>query len=660
MHITEQQIDDALASSQPIEGLVEGAGFYLCIRDYVPYVATSVHSGSRVRAELEPYYALSKEQRFKEEDPYTDAFIESLPITFIAKDSRYEYDLNRAPEACIYDVAWGQAVWSAPLPDELKARSLEKHACYYRVLGKVLSKLESLFDAALLFDVHSYNWQIRGHHYAPVVNLGTVQVDTLRWRPIIDGFKKAITAKPIANIPVDCAENTVFQGLGYQASFVLSQFNNTLVLPIELKKVFMDEQTDELYPLVFEKLQRNMHVAITKTAKLFAQLCTKKVKKSKQPANCHIDPLILDIDSKLYKLARNLDTLHYVNPVNIAQEKKRFFAKRDYEPVFEYRPLRIDPYEFKERLYRLPVGQISDPIVKDLYRKVIDNYATKIELITQVGRDQFLYNSLRYYGEPTTTDLANANFLMHAKETQPALPKTIDAKAALKRFEAAIERMQIPCKASLSSKIVSKAMVDNGKKLLLINKTAMFSELDIEALIEHEIGVHLITTLNADQQALKVLHLGLPGNTYTQEGLAIYRELMSGNMNLTRLKVLALRVIAVDKMLKGERFNDVLHYLDNAGIINTSEAFALTTRVFRGGGFTKDFLYLRGFRDIVKLAQTRNLDNLYLGKTGKGSLDSLDTLVEQGIFTKPKYLPNKSINIEQDNPILAYLISSIK
>ncbi|WP_462150825.1 flavohemoglobin expression-modulating QEGLA motif protein [Pseudoalteromonas xiamenensis] len=660
MHITEQQIDDALASQSPIEGFVSEGGFYLSIREYVPYVATAVHAGHRVREELTPYYAINEESRFKEEDPYTDAFIESLPITLIAKDSRYEYDLNRAPENAIYDIAWEQQVWLSPLPEDMKQRSLEKHACYYRVLGKLLSKLEAIFDAALLFDVHSYNWQIRHHHYAPVVNLGTVQVDTLRWRPIIDGFKKAITAKPIANINVDCAENTVFQGLGYQASFVLSNFENTLVLPIELKKVFMDEHTDELYPLVFEKLQRNMHVSITKTARLFSQLCTKKVKRPRKAQVPGLDPKLVQLDSQLYKLARNLDTLHYVNPTNIAQEKKRFFSRRDYEPQFQYRPLKIDPYEFKERLYRLPVSQLTDPIVKDLYRKVIDNYATKIELITQIGRDQFLYNSLRYYGEPSTTDIANAHFILHALETEPQPEKNIDAKAALIHFQRAIEQMQIPCKVSLSSKIVSKAMVDNGKKLLLINNSAQFSTLDIEALIEHEIGVHLVTTLNADQQALKVLHLGLPGNTYTQEGLAIYRELMSGNMNLTRLKVLALRVIAVDKMLKGERFNDVFQYLDSSTFISTSEAFALTTRVFRGGGFTKDFLYLRGFRDIVKLSKTRKLDNLYLGKTGKSLLDSLDTLVEQGIFSKPKYLPTKTIDIQTKNPVLSYLIDSIK
>ncbi|MFC3033397.1 flavohemoglobin expression-modulating QEGLA motif protein [Pseudoalteromonas fenneropenaei] len=658
-HLTEQDIAAALAAQRPIEGIVADGGFYLSIREYVPYVATAVHAGHRTRAELDAYFALSADDRYKEEDPYTDAFIEAMPIRLVARDSRYEYDLNRAPDACIYDTAWGQTVWQQPLSDALKAPALAKHAQYYRVLHMLLERLETLFGACLLFDIHSYNWQIRHHHYAPVVNLGTAQVDTLRWRPIIDGFKKAISGKAVANIAVDCAENTVFQGLGYQANYIQSHFSNTLVLATELKKVFMDERSDELFPLVFEKLQRNLHIAMTKTARLFVHSYTPK-RKPRKPTESRLDPNLLELDSQLYRLAKNLDTLHYVNPINIAQEKRRFFARRDYQPNFSYRPLKIDPYEFKERLYRLPVSQLSDPVVKDLYRKVIDNYATKIELITQIGREQFLYNSLRYYGEPSSTDIANATFLLHALETEPLPPKNIDAKTALLHFNAAIERLQIPCKASLSTKIVSKAMVDNSKKLLLINSSAMFSQLDIDALIEHEIGVHLLTTLNAEAQPLKVLHLGFPGNTYTQEGLAIYRELCSGNLNLTRLKVLALRVIAIDMMLKGESFAQVFQYLDAAPFITTSEAFALTTRVFRGGGFTKDFLYLRGFRDIVKLASNRRLDNLYLGKTGLALLDTLDTLVEQGVLQKPKYLPDTSQDPRVQPAVLSYLIQSIK
>ncbi|WP_440053810.1 flavohemoglobin expression-modulating QEGLA motif protein [Pseudoalteromonas sp. T1lg65] len=655
--LSEQDILSALEAGKPISGSFAEGAFHLEVKEYVPYVATAVHAGHKVRASLKSLYAISEADRLQEEDPFTDDMVASLPITLIAKDSRYEYDLNRAPEQAIYDQAWGKQVWHEQLPSHELDLSLSKHAAYYRILGALLTALERRFGACVLFDVHSYNHQIRHHHYAPTFNLGTTQLDTLRFRTVLDELKKQLVSKKIAGQPVDCAENTVFQGHGYQTTFVTANFSNTLVMPLEVKKIFMDETTGELFPVVFDKLQRHLHLTLSKTARAFAKYhCYKPLRKAK--LNSLLDPAILNVDSALYRLARNLDTLHYVNPTNIAQEKRRFFAKRHYLPAFKYRPLRIDPYEFKEQLYRLPVNKIQDPVVKSLYRKVIDSYATKIELITQIGREAFLYNSLRYYGEPDFNDIKNATFLLHARETEVQPEKNITAEQALVRFNQAIETMGLPCKVAISSKLVAKAMVDNGKRLLLVNSNAMLSELDINALIEHEIGVHLLTTLNAEAQQLKVLHLGLPGNTYTQEGLAIFREYQSGQINLTRLKVLALRVIAVNMMLKGDNFYQVFEFLVDSKILNTNEAFALTTRVFRGGGFTKDHLYLKGFKDVVQLSTQRSLDNLYLGKTGLAHLDILDTLVEQGVFTSAKHLPDSSRD-PQPNPILSYLISSI-
>ena len=656
--LSESDIITALNAGKPISGQFAQGAFTIVVTEYVPFIATAVHAGHQFRASLSPYFAISESERLQEEDPYTDHLITAMPITLVANDSRYEYDLNRPAKRAIYTEAWGKELWQQPLPNSEVDISLSKHQAYYRVLHALVNTLETKFGGCLLFDVHSYNHQIRSYGYAPTFNIGTARVDTLRYRNVLNELKKQLSAKKLAGQAVDCAENIVFQGYGYQAQYVSEHFSNTLVMPLEIKKVFMDEYTGTLFPVVFEKLQRNIHNAFSKAAKLFAkQHCYRPLRHHK--ATSLLDPTLLHVDAALYRLAKNLETLNYVNPSNISQEKRRFLAKRHYQPQFKYRPLKLDPYEFKEQLYRLPVGKIQDPIVKDLYRKVIDSYATKIELITQIGRDAFLYNSLRYYGEPDHNDIKNATFLLHARETEPAAKKDISAEQAIPYFEQAIATMGLPCSVALSTKLVAKAMVDNSKRLLLLNSSAMLSKLDINALIEHEIGVHLLTTLNAEQHALKVLHLGLPGNTYTQEGLAIFREYQSGHINLTRLKVLALRVIAVNMMLKGERFYQVYEYLMDSGILSLNEAFSLATRVFRGGGFTKDHLYLKGFTDVVQLAQQRKLDNLYLGKTGLAQLDALDILVEQGVLQAAKYLPDTSRDPEPD-AILSYLISSVR
>jgi uncharacterized protein (TIGR02421 family) len=182
----------------------------------------------------------------------------------------------------------------------------------------------------------------------------------------------------------------------------------------------------------------------------------------------------------------------------------------------------------------------------------------------------------------------------------------------------------------------------------------------VNALVHHELGVHIVTTVNARKQPLKVFSLGLPGNTFTQEGIAIFNEYRHGCMNLKRLQQLSLRVFAVEMMTKGHCFRHVYQRLTEEFKLSADDAFSICIRVFRGGGFTKDYLYLSGFRDILALSKKRNIDNLYIGKTGLRYLDTIDSLVDRNILVKPENLPKFPEFESIKNPVLDYLVSSIK
>jgi hypothetical protein len=58
-------------------------------------------------------------------------------------------------------------------------------------------------------------------------------------------------------------------------------------------------------------------------------------------------------------------------------------------------------------------------------------------------------------------------------------------------------------------------MVLNAKKTILFRPDAKFSRSQISALVEHEIGVHMVTTMNSKQHELNIFNLGLPVNTMT-------------------------------------------------------------------------------------------------------------------------------------------------
>ena len=204
-------------------------------------------------------------------------------------------------------------------------------------------------------------------------------------------------------------------------------------------------------------------------------------------------------------------------------------------------------------------------------------------------------------------------------------------------------------------------MVDNQRRTLLVNERFKVGNTELEALIHHELGVHMVTTMNAVDQPLRVFRLGLPGNTHTQEGLAILCEYLSGNMMVKRLQSLAIRVMAVKEMLNGKPFGHTCRYLEDDCGMNRDQAFTLATRVYRGGGFTKDYVYLSGLRDLLQVYKETDISSLYVGKGAMSCMSVVSDLLERGVIDKPRRIPPAlELNPEQQPPVLEYLLSALK
>lgn len=659
--LSEKEIIQLISDGAHFECEHLDGSFALKIEAYTPAICTALHDGHNFHEGLDAYCALTEKERFYEEDPYTGELIESMPITVLGRDSRYEYDLNRPIARCIYTKAWGKDVWVKPISQSIRRRSIEKHKVFYRVLDALVSKVEALFGACIFFDIHSYNAD-RISSDAPTFNIGTEQIDIDRWGRVINRFKTSLDKIELAHSKVRAAFDEVFFGRGYLISHMNSRFENTLVIPCEVKKVFMNESNGEVYPLELNELKSGFKHTLSDTGAYFARQHSKKSRiRRLDMLSTKLDPAITKLDRELFRLAKGMETLNYINPINIVHEKRTFVSKKgNYKPVFRYRPLAINPYEFREKLYRLPVETIRDAGIQQMYCQVIDGLSSKIDLLVSAGRPQFVYSSLRYYGEPSLEDEANAQFLLHAAKYDPDTEKRVSAREAVDYFRLKAADWGMTCKVELSTKLVASAMVSNAKRTLYVNKDAMLTETEVNALAHHELGVHMATTLNAASQPLKIFSLGLPGNTMTQEGLAILNEFHSGNMCLTRLQGLALRVLAVREMLKYGDFRHTYSFLREEMGMLTDDAFKLSVRVHRSGGFTKDYLYLRGVSEALKLYKDCDISNLYVGKTGFGYLKIINELIDREMIEKPRFVPESLGKPEFVSDILNYLVSSIK
>ncbi|MFW1468517.1 flavohemoglobin expression-modulating QEGLA motif protein [Vibrio parahaemolyticus] len=373
-----------------------------------------------------------------------------------------------------------------------------------------------------------------------------------------------------------------------------------------------------------------------------------------------ISSQLLAIDENLTQLVTDIDILSSVNPLNYAQERERFISnKYSQEPNFQYQKAPLDTHQSKRRLYELPLEHIEDAQLQKLYEDVIQSYADKLDQVNTIGTQEFLYNSLRYYGEPSAKDIANAHFILHLQTEEESKPEH-DSRSIAHFMQSFADKNGYECEIQILDGMLANALVSGSR--VKINSAAHITTDELEALAHHEMGVHLLTTLNGRQQPLKVLSLGCPANTNTQEGLAILCEYLSGHFSIKRLRTLALRVLAVESMIKERDFRHTFMLLKEQYKASDVQAFTITSRVYRGGGLTKDYLYLRGFREVLnaydKLGDDFSL--LLCGKTELKYFDLIRSLVNKGIFTQPKFISPALSTPKQTNPIHRYIVSALK
>ena len=254
--LTEQQIIKQINQRQCFTATVVGGAFTLTINKYLPAMSAAIHDGSNFRAELEDNCLLEKNDRYYEEDPYTGSFIAKQAITLIAHDSRYEYDLNRGTDECVYETAWGKEIWKTPLSEEMIAKSKAKHAQFYRIVAAIVEALVEDFGQCIVYDNHSYNFKRHERKDLPIINVGTTSVKGEQWRPIIDSWLSVLKNMNVDGLEMTAAENDIFYGKGRLAGFCHSRYENVLVLATEAKKVFMDELTGQADAVVLPSLQQ--------------------------------------------------------------------------------------------------------------------------------------------------------------------------------------------------------------------------------------------------------------------------------------------------------------------------------------------------------------------------------------------------------------------
>lgn len=372
------------------------------------------------------------------------------------------------------------------------------------------------------------------------------------------------------------------------------------------------------------------------------------------------------IDKRIDELVKKIELLRYVNPINIEEEKQRFFdSKYLTDPVFKYPERDFDKFKLHREFFTLPLEEIEDEKIRNLYEEIIYHYSGMVQCIETVGEGKkFYYNSLRSFGKPTEQDVENAKFILHFDE-ENAEDEIFQPKYSIKQAEELFveygKRYDFSFNIKESATMGAIAMVLNSTQTLVLNSNHTFSDNEMGILTNHEIGVHMVTTMNGVLHPLKIFSHGFPNNVETQEGLAVFSEYMSGNLTIKRLKELAYRVIAVNSLVKGSSFSKTFRLLHNNYDVDKNQAFYITTRIHRGGGFTKDYLYLTGLKKIYDYFHSgKDLSVLLTGKVSLEYKEDIEYLISNGYAEHARYITDAYVANSNVNPKIDFILKNLK
>lgn len=445
-----------------------------------------------------------------------------------------------------------------------------------------------------------------------------------------------------------------------------------VLVSLEIPPIFRDNE-GEIFPVFFRNFKEYVVPAIHKFMFDYIRVQTSyQVAAYTSLGRQNLKDKVFEIDSHLAKIEGSFQFLWLVSPSNIKEIKDKFFES-NYEKViaYHYRLLPIDPDLLKRELYNLKMEDIDDPAVSQLFREKREELDQQISMLNERGTRNFFYNSIRLHKGVDNTLFEEAKKLLDTVDETTLIKDDdlIDSRGfssmARKEFEYFRQQDENFTSKVHIRKDVNIMMVSQGE--LYLPQDYLMRRKEALALIQHEVGTHVLTYHNGSKQPLQQLRIGLADYDPLQEGLAVMSEYLVDGLTANRLRTLAGRVIAGSALMDGGDFKDIFNLLKKEYGFSAERSFNITSRIMQGGGFLKDIIYLKGLvklRDYLK--NGGEYEPLLAGKFGIKHVPIIKELTDRGVLNKgvlrPSYLLKENtiekLNLIREGLPLSEMIST--
>ncbi len=417
---------------------------------------------------------------------------------------------------------------------------------------------------------------------------------------------------------------------------------------LEVPPAYRDSATGDAWPQLLRNLRRELTLAFRRWVYQFLHCWTTLHPQSYNAIGSRtIARTVWQVDKELATVADSFDFLLLVTPVNAAEAWQEFKAsKHQQAPILQYRPVPVEPTLLKRSLFKVPIERVDDPALYQLFREKQDELDRQITLLQDVNTPRFVHGSIQLFGGVDDELYGVAREMlekMPPTEREKSSEPPLDAQAFARLAEAEFElfRKQYPAmkaRVELREDIHTGLMVSQGSLLIGTDTTIPASR--AEALIQHEVGTHVLTYWNGRAQPFRQLYSGLAGYDPLQEGIAVLAEAFVGGFNQSRKRLLLGRVIAARMMIDGATFVDTFRELHDTWRFPARTAFTITLRIYRGGGLTKDAVYVRGIGQLLDyLRDGGELEPLLVGKIAVEHVPLIQELQAREILVPPPLRP---------------------
>ncbi len=542
------------------------------------------------------------------------------------------------------------------------------HAWTTRLITAIAKELSAVFGSVLLIELWP-SAKAEPNSKSPAMvkpgfrlHYGKAERSSATVERLASSLERIAIMKQRANVDRVVGPSITRPGMPRLLTPAVRDEVNATVLGVEVAPIYIDRETGDILPLVARTLARLAARSLQRAAFEFARAET-------NDRSMHFHALgrrtfvaaVKRVDGQLTALAESFDLLLAVTPTN-SEAAYRAFRRAKFEraPRFHYRPMAVDPDLLKRQLWNIKIERVEDPVLDELFREKRRELDLKLTLLAERERQRFVHTSMALYGRITDELRSSAVQVLDNVQSSNGTTRhrNVTAAAFIARAQEEFERLrhgsgQMDGKI-IVQKEVSSLMVSSGN--LIVGANMSFPANRVEPLIQHEVGTHVLTYWNGRAQPFKLLATGLAGHDELQEGLAVFVEYLVGGLTAGRLRTLAARVQAVGALLEGASFVETFRLLRDEYGFSDRMAFMVTMRVFRGGGLTKDAVYLRGLQSVITyLSKGGRLDTLFIGKIATEHASVVEELQRRRVLEPPPFRPSYL-----DQPDAHYRIERIR